>query len=147
MAALFFVFRLAPTDYHRFHAPFDCVVTKCINLTGDLYSVKTYAVQSRVNVLTDNQRVVIFLKSPVFGEVAFVAVGATHVGSINLSVKEGQELKANEEVGYFRYGGSTVILVFKAGCGVKFDPDLVQNSAKGTETLIQLGNRLACKTT
>jgi len=66
----FFVFRLAPTDYHRFHAPFDCTVSKRIVTGQDLYSVKTFALHSRVNVLTENQRVVLFLKSPVFGEVA-----------------------------------------------------------------------------
>jgi len=142
----FFVFRLAPTDYHRFHAPFDCTVLKEVSTGQDLYSVKTYAINSRINVLTDNKRVVVFLKSPVFGEVAYVTVGATQVGSIHINVHEGQELKANDEFGYFCYGGSTVCLVFKANSGLKIDSDLITNSEKGVETLVQLGNRLAIKT-
>jgi len=67
------------------------------------------------------------------------------VGSINIVVNEGQELKANDEIGFFRYGGSTVVLVFKGNSGLKIDSDLTSNSTKGVETYIQLGNRIAIK--
>jgi len=141
----FCVLRLAPTDYHRFHAPFDCTVRKRVETGTDLYSVKTYAINSRVNVLTDNHRVVLYLDSPIFGQVAYIAVGATHVGSINILVKEEQQLKTNDEIGFFQYGGSTVVIVFKAACGVKFDEDVVRNSSRGMETMIKLGNRLGAR--
>jgi len=139
------IFRLAPTDYHRFHAPFDCVISKVVKIPGDLFSVKTYCVNSRVNILTDNYREVLFLKSPVFGEVAYVIVGATYVGSITLTAAEGQELKAGQEIGYFQYGGSTVVLAFKHDSRVRFDADLVARSDKKHETLVKLGERVGIK--
>jgi len=140
----FVVCRLAPTDYHRVHAPFDCVVAKRVDFGGKLNSVKTYCVESPVDVLTENKRVTLFLRSPVFGEVAFVFVGATYVGSIDLFVKDGDEVKAGAEIGTFRYGGSTVVMVFKPG-QAKFDNDLIQNSDKRIETYVKLHTRIGTK--
>ena len=45
------------------------------------------------------------------------------------------------EKGYFKFGGSTVMLVAKAGA-ITFDSDLVANSSAGLETRVLCGERI-----
>ncbi|GAA5969651.1 hypothetical protein JCM11641_008194, partial [Rhodosporidiobolus odoratus] len=75
--------------------------------------------------------------------VAYVQVGALLVASIRQTKKEGKAVKRGDELGYFAYGGSTVIAVFPART-VKWDADLLRNSkgenAEGVqvETLVKV---------
>jgi len=73
--------------------------------------------------------------------IAFVAIGALLVGSIAFTAEEGQTVKRGDELGYFAYGGSTVVVVFPKGL-MKFDEDLVANSKKKLETLMKVGNSI-----
>ena len=50
-------------------------------------------------------------------------------------------MQKGQEKGYFKFGGSTVILILKAGV-VDIDSDLLQNTEKGLETLIRTGQSL-----
>ena len=59
--------------------------------------------------------------------VAFVQVGALLVASIRQTAQPGQTMKRGDEVGYFAYGGSTIIAVFPPGC-VEWNEDLLRNS-------------------
>jgi phosphatidylserine decarboxylase len=70
-----------------------------------------------------------------------VDVGAFGVGTIVQTYTGDMHLKGDEK-GYFKFGGSTVILVAGAGA-LAFDEDLVRNSAAGVETLVRCGERLA----
>lgn len=47
-----------------------------------------------------------------------------------------------DEKGYFKFGGSTIVLVFEKG-KIEFCQDLIDNSAKGMETLVKVGQTLA----
>ncbi len=76
------IFRLAPQDYHRFHFPLSGTVRSITNIPGRLYTVNPVAINSKVDVFGENKRAVVLIENPVFGVVAFVAVGATVVGSI-----------------------------------------------------------------
>jgi phosphatidylserine decarboxylase len=69
-----------------------------------------------------------------------VDVGAFGVGTI-AQTYEGQRFAKGDEKGYFKFGGSTVILVLPAGA-VTFDSDIVDNSAKGLETLVRCLERI-----
>lgn len=136
------IFRLAPQDYHRFHMPVSGVIGKNIMIPGHLYTVNPIAVNSKYcNVFTDNKRVVNVIISKEFGKVAFVAIGATMVGSINFTRIEGEKVKKGDEYGYFSFGGSTVICVFQKGA-IDFDEDLVANSERSLETLVYMGMSL-----
>ena len=44
-------------------------------------------------------------------------------------------------LGYFAYGGSTIVVVFKAGM-VKWDGDLCHNSNNAMETLVRMGEKI-----
>ncbi|KAL5564032.1 hypothetical protein UlMin_033779 [Ulmus minor] len=136
------IFRLAPQDYHRFHVPVSGVVEKFVNIPGCLYTVNPIAVNSKYcNVFTQNKRVVSVISTAHFGKVAFVAIGATMVGSITFLKKEGDHVKKGEEFGYFSFGGSTVICVFEKD-SIEIDEDLIANSCRSLETLVAVGMKL-----
>lgn len=46
-----------------------------------------------------------------------------------------------QELGYFQYGGSTVITLFRKGA-IKYDADLRHNSLQASETLVRMGTSL-----
>jgi len=137
------IFRLAPQDYHRFHAPIDGTVESITAIPGEYYTVNPMAVRENLDVLTDNKRVVTMVSTPV-GKMAFVSVGALMVASINFTGANsvGAQLKKGDEMGYFAYGGSTLILVFQKG-KIKWDQDLLDTSEKSLETLVRVGNHVA----
>ncbi|KJA28093.1 hypothetical protein HYPSUDRAFT_62487 [Hypholoma sublateritium FD-334 SS-4] len=136
------IFRLAPADYHRFHSPVDCEVGDVENVEGNFYTVNPQAVnEPGFDVLTANTRSILYLKHRPTGQlVAFVAIGALLVGSIQWTggKQKGTILKRGDELGYFAYGGSTIVVVFPKDV-VEFDEDLVSNSQKPIETLVKVG--------
>lgn len=75
------------------------------------------------------------MDSKEFGKVAVVCVGAMLVGSIIITAKVGSELKRADEMGYFAFGGSTLVVVFEKG-KMNFDRDLLENSDRTVETLV-----------
>ena len=94
------VFRLAPDDYHRFHSPIRGVIgPQMKQITGTYYTVNPIAIKGRIDVLTRNQRTVITIESDLFEKVAFVAVGALLVGSVNFTVKPNQCVEKGDELG------------------------------------------------
>jgi len=104
--------RLSPTDYHRFHSPIDGIVGDYWTIGSNLHSVKPIVVNSDVPVYTENRRTILLIESPIFGVVVYVMVGATEVGSIMLNVKTGDRIQKGDEIGYFAYGGSALVLLF-----------------------------------
>lgn len=131
------IFRLAPQDYHRFHIPVDGVMGKPELIAGEYYTVNPMAIRSALDVYGENVRVVLPIDSPEFGRVMIVCVGAMMVGSTVITRKEGEEVKRAEELGYFKFGGSTLVVLFEEG-KMRFDDDLVDNSNMALETLVSL---------
>ncbi|GAA6031691.1 hypothetical protein JCM8097_001936 [Rhodosporidiobolus ruineniae] len=123
-------YRLSPQDYHRYHSPVSGTVRWWKELDGDYYGVDPLAVRSRVPILNANARSAICIDSPEFGQVLFVAIGATDVGTVKLSEKaltEGARIEKGEEVGLFEFGGSSIIVAFEKG-RIEFDDDLQTES-------------------
>lgn len=95
-----------------------------------------------MNVFTENHRSITTIKSHHGFNYAFVSIGALLVGSIVMTNAElEKELEKGEEMGYFQYGGSTVIAIFPKDT-VQWDDDLLTNSEKSVETLVQMGERI-----
>ncbi|CAF1234734.1 unnamed protein product [Rotaria sordida] len=140
------VFRLAPADYHRFHSPIKGIIGQNIKtITGTYYTVNPIAIRQRLDVLTRNQRAMITIESNYFERVVFIAIGALLVGSVNFTVTPHQSIEKGDELGYFAYGGSTLVIVFKAGM-VKWDDDLLHNSKNSMETLVRMGEHIGQRT-
>lgn len=138
-------FRLAPADYHRFHSPIDAIVGDIVDIPGQYYTVNPQAVnEPGFDVFTANKRSVLYMTHKPSGTpVAFVAIGAMLVGSIvwTNGANKGASVARGDELGYFAYGGSTVVVLFPKGF-MQFDADLIENSEKPIETLMKVGYSL-----
>lgn len=75
-------FRLSPQDYHRYHSPVKGNIKWYKHIPGDYLQVDPVALHSSVNILTENARSCICIESKEFGDVLFVAIGATDVGKV-----------------------------------------------------------------
>lgn len=75
-------FRLSPQDYHRSHSPVTGKVKWYKQISGDYYEVDPWALRSWVDILTRNARCCVCIETQEFGDVLFVAIGATSVGTV-----------------------------------------------------------------
>jgi phosphatidylserine decarboxylase len=103
---------------------------------GLYYTVNPIAVRQNVDVFTLNRRCKLFVDSPQFGRVCMVCIGATMVGAIEITAQPGTVHKG-EELGYFAFGGSTLIVLFPK-LSIRFDQDLLLNSSKPIETIVKV---------
>ncbi|KAK3666663.1 hypothetical protein LTR22_002612 [Elasticomyces elasticus] len=139
--------RLAPQDYHRWHAPVSGVVESITEVPGTYYTVNPQAItqEGTLDVFCENRRsVMVVRRSSTSSPVVIIAVGAMLVGSIkyNDGVKVGAEINRGQCLGAFYYGGSTVIVVYPKG-EIKLDEDLVKNSMEQQcETYVKVGWRV-----
>lgn len=140
------IFRLAPQDYHRFHCPADAIVGKPTRITGQYYTVNPMAIRSAIDVYGENIRIVVPFHSDHFGTFYAVCIGAMMVGSTVLTVKQGERVRRGQEFGFFKFGGSTIVLVFERG-RVVWDKDLVENGRAAIETLVRVGMGVGRATT
>lgn len=131
------IFRLAPQDYHRFHIPVDGVMGEPKTIAGEYYTVNPMAIRSALDVYGENVRVVVPIDSEVHGRVMVICVGAMMVGSTVITRQPGEKVKRAEELGYFKFGGSTILLLFEPG-KMRFDSDLTENANGALETLVSV---------
>jgi phosphatidylserine decarboxylase len=139
--AAMLISRLCPVDYHRFHFPVAGVPGETGRVAGWLYSVHPIALRRNVRYLVENKREVTVVDSAAFGRVAMIEVGATNVGSIRQTFVPGRPVAKGSEKGFFAFGGSCVITCFRRGA-IRFDADLVGQSARRMETYARMGERL-----
>ncbi|TID19009.1 phosphatidylserine decarboxylase proenzyme [Venturia nashicola] len=132
------IFRLAPQDYHRFHIPVDGIMGEPKLIQGEYYTVNPMAIRSALDVYGENIRYVVPIDSTAHGRVMVICVGAMMVGSTVITRKTGEKVSRAEELGYFKFGGSTILVLFEPGKLV-WDDDLVDNSNSALETLIRVG--------
>lgn len=119
---------LSPKDYHRIHVPFGGTVTKSTYIPGKLYPVNKIGVEGVDGLFTKNERMITYVDTS-DGEMALVKVGAFIVGSVVVDypllgiTRTGKTIEheefceplnypKGEEIGYFQFG-STVILLFE----------------------------------
>src|SRR5262249_23031056 len=122
------VLRLAPADYHRFHFPDAGRAGPTREIPGPLDSVHPIALESGAPSFL-NKRTVSELESEGFGRLLLVEVGALCVGTIVQTYAPGPVARGAEK-GYFRFGGSTVVLVAERDA-LSFDEDLVRTTGEG----------------
>ncbi len=133
--------RLCPSDYHRYHFPCDCIPSDTHVINGWWYSVNPIALRKNIHIFTQNKRTVCSLDSQEFGQVLFIEVGATNVGSINQTYTPNILCAKGDEKGYFSFGASTLVLLFKPG-SVAFDADLLAATAEGYEIRCLMGQSM-----
>jgi phosphatidylserine decarboxylase len=138
------ILRLCPTDYHRFHFIDDGVCEETIKITGDYYSVNPVALERVPELFCKNKREWSLFHSNNLGDILHMEVGATCVGSIIQTYTPGDKMKKGDEKGYFKFGGSTTILFFEKD-KVKVDRDIIEETNKGYETKVLMGEKIGEK--
>ncbi|KAK4233644.1 phosphatidylserine decarboxylase proenzyme 2 [Achaetomium macrosporum] len=137
-------FRLSPQDYHRYHSPVTGKIKMFRSVPGDYYQVDAIALQSKVDILTRNRRQYVVIGTEAFGDVLFVAIGATDVGSVEIHQRfrePGARIKKGDELGIFQFGGSSIIVAFGKG-KIEFDQDLVELSKQRIQVAVEVGMSL-----
>jgi phosphatidylserine decarboxylase len=136
--------RLCPVDYHRFHFPVSGFATEPKLINGSLFSVNPIALRKNIGIFWQNKRYLSFIRDSAVGNVACFLVGATCVGSVNITSPLPTQVKKGEELGYFRFGGSSVLTLFEKGA-VKLSADLLDSTASGIELYAKMGQPLGKK--
>jgi phosphatidylserine decarboxylase len=135
------IFRLAPYNYHRFHFPVDCFASAPVCINGKLESVNPIVYKAGLMPLSENERQLVFLDNEIFGKIAFVSIGAMFVGKIVNTYEFERFHKKGEEMGYFSFGGSSIVLVFKKDI-IEVDDLFLRNSKEQIETTVKMGERI-----
>ncbi|MES1920741.1 phosphatidylserine decarboxylase [Bonamia ostreae] len=133
------VCRLAPCDTHSWNAPVKGVQGRIFSIEGEMNAV--HPVARNHDALHRNKRVVTEIVSNDFGKVGFVAVGGPLVNSVQVEAKPLQEIARGQRHGCFKFGGSTVVLLF-AKQRIGFDSDLLKNSLEPIETFVKANDRI-----
>ena len=103
------VFRLCINNYHHYYFIDDGNIVKSNEIKGKLYTVRP--ISDGLNVFTKNNRIYSVLSTQNIGDLLYIEVGATMVGKIvNRNITS---FKRGEEKGYFKMGGSTIVLLIQ----------------------------------
>lgn len=133
--------RLSPHHYHHFHHFCSGEVTRAYDVKGCYYSVNPMAASAIPRLYCKNKRRVVQVRTGPFGEVLYVLVGATMIGSICDRAKPGDRVEKGEDGGYFAPGGSMILMLFEKDrlrpCG-----DLAGQTELGFETEVSIGDVL-----
>lgn len=134
---------LSPTDYHRQHAPVEGVVLEARVIPGQAYlqvvvettsdagsTAERHLVARRHLQAPDEAgyefaqaRGLIVLDSPI-GLVAVMPIGMAMVSSVVLTAEPGVSLHKGEEISYFQFGGSDLVMLFEASSNVSITAQL-----------------------
>ncbi len=133
--------RLCPVDYHRFHAPVSGKISEARLINGSLLSVNPIALRKRLSVFWENKRYLCMIDSDYHGKVAQFIVGATCVGSATFTFSQNQRVKKGEELGYFSFGGSSVLTLFEKD-RLRISEDVQQHSQANIETYAKMGEEM-----
>ena len=136
------ILRLAPNDYHRFHFPYDGTPSEITEIKGSYFSVSPHALASNfAKVFCENKREFCTLKTEDKGDIIIAPVGATMVGSILETFTPNQKINKGDEMGYFAFGGSTVVLLVDKD-KITLDADILENTKNKMETFVQMGEKI-----
>ena len=135
------VFRLCVDDYHRYCFPASGTKEADVVIPGKLHTVQPIALRMRP-VFCENSRSYTVLHTDLFDDVVQMEVGALCVGKItNHTPTEVRTVRAGEEKGYFEFGGSTIVLLFKEDTFIP-DAELVENTNNDLETIVRFGETI-----
>lgn len=133
--------RLCPVDYHRFHFPVSGHASDTRLINGPLFSVSPIALSRNLNYLWQNKRTITQIETESLGKVLMLEIGATCVGSIQQTYQAKDPINKGDEKGYFAFGGSSTIVIFKPET-ISFSEDLLSNSSKQIETYARMGDSM-----
>lgn len=136
------ILRLAPNDYHRYHFPYAGIPSEMTKIKGDYFSVSPYALASNfTKVFCENKREYCILSTKEKGDIIVAPVGATMVGTIIETYTSNSEIQKGDEMGYFAFGGSTIVLLVDKD-KITIDADILENTKNRIETFVKMGEKI-----
>lgn len=141
---------LSPTDYHRQHAPVGGKVLEARVIQGQVYleveSEKSnehsgnhhlklkhnYKDSDNLGYQFGQSRGLIVLETPI-GLVAVLPIGMCQVSSVVMTAEVGVTVRKGEELSYFQFGGSDIILLFEAASNVSLSAQPALHYKMGTK--------------
>jgi len=138
------ILRLAPVDYHRFHFVDSGVCSRSRTIKGFYYSVNPRALHAIPKLYCKNNREVSLFRSDNFSDITYVEIGAKFVGTIVQTYKPGIRVERGAEKGYFKFGGSTCILLFEKNSAV-INEQILDQTQKGYEVKVLAGDVIGVK--
>ncbi|KAL4917385.1 phosphatidylserine decarboxylase-domain-containing protein [Aspergillus aurantiobrunneus] len=128
-------------DYHRVHTPVSGTVLEARTIQGQSYmQVEAAEFANGASLTVPNEAGYQFCQSrgliivdTGFGLVAVLPVGMAIVSSVILTAETGIRLRKGEELGYFQFGGSDVVLLFEACLNVEISMRPGQHYKMGME--------------
>lgn len=136
------IFRLEPSNYHRYMYPVDGQITKIKKIKGILHTVRPIATKN-VPVFVQNAREYQVINTEKFGKIVQMEVGALMVGKISNHAyfTEGSMVWTGDEKGYFEFGGSTIILLLQKG-KVDIEEKWLKCKVSAGENPIKIGEKV-----
>jgi phosphatidylserine decarboxylase len=129
---------LNTTDYHRQHAPVGGTVVEARVIPGAVYlevdaepvagdpngrhrlrKVRTFDAPDNAGYQFAQARGLVVLDTPI-GLVAVLPIGMAQVSSVVITAEVGVTLRKGEEISYFQFGGSDIIVLFESRSNVSF---------------------------
>lgn len=129
---------LYPKDYHRFHAP----VTGTIVAKGSLDDKHYYyGFKGLVKYFSEYHRAYYLINTKGSGQVGFVSIGMSDINSVNmpLPVDVNKEIHKGDEIGYFAYGGSGIVMLFEPGM---LKTTVSRETASNGGRFVQMGTKI-----
>ncbi len=133
------VFRLCVNHYHRYCYIDSGKKSSNVFIAGQLHTVRPIALNT-MPVFTRNCREYTLIKTPRFGTVVQMEVGAMLVGKIVNHLGKAI-VKRGDEKGYFKYGGSTVVVLIKKDKAI-LAKELFDATDEGMEVAVCMGQKL-----
>ena len=115
--------------YHRYHSPVNGVLKELRKVpgvsAGGGYTLwdddtKLYYYINDLGFQMVETRACAIIETEKYGRVAMMPVGMSQICSVNWlpSLHVGQQLKQGDEMGFFQFGGSDVVMIFQKGIDV-----------------------------
>lgn len=141
MNGICLVLRLGVENYHRYCYIDDGFKSRNRHIKGRYHPVQPIVVRKRP-VFMQNTREYCVLYTENFGPVVQIEVGACLVGKIE-NYREAGVTRRGEEKGLFRFGGSTIVLLFKDGV-LDLPQEVFDDTLRGIERPVRFGSAI-CK--
>ena len=141
---------LGPNDYHRQHAPVGGTVLEARVIPGQVYFQvvavpvagstsgslslrprRTFDAVDGAGFQFAQARGLIVLDTPI-GLVAVLPIGMCQVSSVVVTAEVGVTVRKGEELSYFQFGGSDIILLFEAKSNVSITAQVGNHYKMGT---------------
>ena len=136
------VLRLGVENYHRYCYIDDGFKSRNYHILGRYHPVQPIVVRKHP-VFIQNTREYTVLYTKNFGIVTQIEVGACLVGRI-CNHHEAGVIRRGEEKGYFCFGGSTIVLLFKEGA-VNIPQEVFDATSEGKEAIVKYGEAIGRK--